>query len=336
MKKFLIIQTAFIGDVVLATAIIEKIHQFYPEATIDFLLRKGNEGLLKDHPFLKNVWVWDKKNQKNKNLLRIIRMVRHQQYDYVINAHRFATSGLITCLSGARYKIGFNKNPFSWCFTHKIEHIISAPYVISPIHETDRNHSLIAGLTDTHKALPRLYPSEAVYEKVKPLQEQPYICIAPSSVWFTKQFPPDKWAALLDELPNSYKVYLLGAPSDAAIASQILKATTYENVQSLCGSLNFLESAALMKGAAMNYANDSAPLHFATAVAAPITAVYCSTVPAFGFGPLGENVRIVEVIEKLDCRPCGLHGLKACPEGHFNCAYKITNNQLLWWISKKI
>ena len=336
MKKFLIIQTAFIGDVVLATAIIEKIHQFYPDATIDFLLRKGNEELLKDHPFLKNVWVWDKKNQKNKNLLRIIHTVRHQQYDYVINAHRFATSCIITCLSKARHKIGFNKNPFSWCFTHKVEHIISAPYAHQPIHETDRNQSLITDLTDAHKAHPRLYPSEAAYEKVKPLQGQPYICIAPSSVWFTKQFPPDKWAALLNELPNRFKVYLLGAPSDATIASQIMKATYNENVQSLCGSLNFLESAALMKGAAMNYANDSAPLHFASAVAAPITAVYCSTVPAFGFGPLGENVRVVEVTEKLDCRPCGLHGLKACPQRHFNCAYKITNDQLLWWISKKI
>ena len=44
--KFLIIQTAFIGDVILATALVEKLHRHYPEATIDFALRKGNEGLL--------------------------------------------------------------------------------------------------------------------------------------------------------------------------------------------------------------------------------------------------------------------------------------------------
>jgi ADP-heptose:LPS heptosyltransferase len=44
-----------------------------------------------------------------------------------------------------------------------------------------------------------------------------------------------------------------------------------------------------MKDAAMNYVNDSAPMHFASAVNAPVTAVYCSTIPAFGFGPLSDR-----------------------------------------------
>ena len=65
-NSFLIIQTAFIGDVVLATALVEKLHQHYPSATIDFLLRKGNEGLLKSHPFLREVLIWDKKKDKLK------------------------------------------------------------------------------------------------------------------------------------------------------------------------------------------------------------------------------------------------------------------------------
>jgi heptosyltransferase-2 len=51
MQKFLVIQTAFIGDAVLATALVEKLHQFYPEANIDFLVRKGNEGLFATPPF---------------------------------------------------------------------------------------------------------------------------------------------------------------------------------------------------------------------------------------------------------------------------------------------
>lgn len=73
----------------------------------------------------------------------------------------------------------------------------------------------------------------------------------------------------------------------------------------------------------MNYVNDSAPLHIASAMNAPVTAIFCSTVPAFGFGPLRENGRVVETLEKLDCRPCGLHGHQACPKGHFKCALGI-------------
>ena len=91
----------------------------------------------------------------------------------------------------------------------------------------------------------------------------------------------------------------------------------------LSGLLSFLESAALMETAKMNYVNDSAPLHIASAMNAPVTTYFCSTVPSFGFGPLSDNKTIVEVKEKLDCRPCGLHGKKECPEKHFNCGFKI-------------
>jgi len=79
----------------------------------------------------------------------------------------------------------------------------------------------------------------------------------------------------------------------------------------------------------MNFVNDSAPMHLASAVNAPVTAIFCSTVPSFGFGPLSEKSIVIETKEKLDCRPCGLHGFKACPKGHFKCAYSISNEELI-------
>lgn len=332
--KLLVIQTAFTGDVVLATAIIEKLHTYYPGAQIDFLLRKGNEGLLQKHPFITNLLIWDKKNQKKQNLIRMALHVRKEHYTHVINIHRFATSGLITFLSGAKYKTGFDKNPFSFCYTKKVAHLISEPYSEYSVHEVQRNQMLIADLTDNEAALPKLYPSDEDHEMVKQYQAGPYICIAPSSVWFTKQFPVEKWIELINVLPQHYRIYLLGAPSDHALAESIMTKTLHPHLQNLCGKLNFLQSAALMQGAVMNYANDSAPLHFASAMDAPVTAVFCSTVPAFGFGPLRANARVVEIKNRLYCRPCGLHGHKACPEGHFRCALEITNDQLLWWTSK--
>jgi ADP-heptose:LPS heptosyltransferase len=335
MHKLLVIQTAFTGDVVLATALIEKLHDYFPGAQIDFLLRKGNEGLLQHHPFITNLLIWDKKENKQKNLLKMVLRVRREKYTHVINAHRFATSGIITFLSGARYTAGFDKNPFSFCYTHKVKHTISEPYSEHPIHEVQRNQLLIADITDKEAALPKLYPSAADQEYVRQFQDGPYLCVAPSSVWFTKQFPAEKWVSLIDELPAGYRVYLIGAPSDKELADIILKKTRHSDVQNLCGKMSFLQSAALMEQAAMNYVNDSAPLHFASAMNAPVTAVYCSTVPAFGFGPLRpETSRIVEITDRLYCRPCGLHGHKACPEGHFRCAMEITNQQLLWWTSK--
>jgi heptosyltransferase-2 len=340
VQKFLVIQTAFIGDVVLATALIEKLHAHFPDARIDFLVRKGNEALLAGHPYLQRVWVWDKKQNKLKNLWNLTRQIRKEKYDTLINVQRFAATGLLTVFSGAKTTIGFDKNPLSRFFIKSIPHIVSAPAspsssasssgVPASLHEIDRNQQLIKAFTDEHPARPRLYPTTADQEKVHPYKTGPYITISPASVWFTKQYPKEKWAGLINKLPGHYTVYLLGAPSDKELCQHIRASVTSKiSVTDLSGQLSFLQSAALMKDAAMNYVNDSAPMHFASAVNAPVTAVYCSTIPAFGFGPLSDIKHIVEIKEPLDCRPCGLHGYKACPRGHFHCAWHITDDQLL-------
>jgi len=328
VQKFLVIQTAFIGDVVLATALIEKLHDYFPDARIDFLVRKGNEALLTGHPYLHEVLVWDKKQHKLRNLMRLARRLRHPKYDKLINVQRFAATGLLTVWSGAAETIGFDKNPLSFLFTRKIPHIVSDAG--HPLHEIDRNQSLISAFTDDLPAKPRLYPTKADFEMVQAYKTNSYITVSPASVWFTKQFPPEKWAAFIRLVPDTNTVCLLGAPSDHALCERIREmAGPGHTIINLSGQLSFLQSAALMKDAVMNYVNDSAPMHFASAINAPVTAVYCSTIPAFGFGPLSDERFIVEVKEPLDCRPCGLHGYRACPLGHFNCAYKIEDKQLL-------
>lgn len=316
-KSFLVIQTAFIGDVILATALVEKIHQFYPNATIDFLLRKGNESLLTNHPFIREVIIFDKKN-KYRNLFLLIQKIREAKYEVLLNIQRFATTGIITLFSGAKTKIGFDKNPFSFFFTSKIEH------QIGQLHEIERNQKLIEHLTDSKAAMPRLYPSNIDNDSVKVFQTSSYYCIAPTSVWFTKQWPAEKWIELIQ---NNHKlvmsIYLLGAPTDHIVCESIRLASGISTVTNLAGKLSFLQSAALMRDAKMNFVNDSAPMHLASAMNAPVTVIYCSTVPSFGFGPLSSYSTVVETKEKLDCRPCGLHGFKDCPKGHFKCAQTI-------------
>lgn len=321
MKKFLIIQTAFIGDVILATAVVEKLHEYYPDAAIDFLLRKGNESLLDNNPYLREVLIWDKKKNKHSNLLKIAKQVRTTEYDYVINLHRFATSGLVALMSGAEHKIGFDKNPLSFAYTKKYIHEIGNGF-----HETDRNQQLIKDITDNTAAKPKLYPSNNDFEKARQLTEglEKYICIAPASVWFTKQFPVVKWLELIERLNSvALKIFLLGAPGDKGMCEEIISRSSNKNIKNLAGQLSFLQSAALMKGAAMNFVNDSAPLHICSAMNARTTAIFCSTVPAFGFGPLADGAVILESKENLSCRPCGLHGYAACPKGHFKCALSV-------------
>lgn len=320
--KFLVIQTAFPGDVILASAVVEKLHEFHPSSQIDFLLRKGNESLFATHPFLNNVFVWDKKKNKLSEILRILSEVRQESYDYVINLHRFASSGFITAFSGAKNKIGFDKNPLSFLFNQKFKHTIG-----DGSHEINRNQQLISSITDSKPLNPKLYPSEKDFKKALEYKTVKYVCIAPASVWFTKQWSTHKWVELINLIPVEQTIFLLGAPSDFILCEEIKSAVTSSVVEkrviNFSGKLSFLESAALMKDAQMNYVNDSAPLHLASAVNAPVTAVFCSTVPEFGFTPLSEKSFIAQTKENLSCRPCGLHGKSSCPEKHFRCAESI-------------
>jgi heptosyltransferase-2 len=326
-EQFLIIQTAFIGDVVLATGLIEKLHFYFPGADIDFIVRKGNESLLLNHPYLRQVIIWDKKKDKLKNLWKILQQVRKVKYDKVINVQRFTATGMLTCFSGAKETIGFDKNPLGFLFTKRVRHIVSDQG--KPRHEIERNNDLVVHFTNEIPFRPKLYPSQGDFNLVQDYKPVPYLTISPASVWFTKQFPKEKWISFIKKLPEHYTIYLLGGPDDHVLAEEIINATEQSHVVNLCGKLNFLQSAALMKDAIMNYVNDSAPMHFASAMNAPVTAVYCSTLPLFGFGPLSDKKHIVEIPEPLYCRPCGLHGRSACPEGHFFCALKIEDQQLL-------
>jgi heptosyltransferase-2 len=319
VKQILLIQTAFTGDVVLATPLIEKLHHYYPEAAIDFVLKKGNEGLLTGHPHIREVMVFNKKEGKVGQLLSLGRKIRKKRYDLVVNMHRFGSSGFLTAFSGAKQRVGFDKNPFSFRYTRKITHEIG-----NGKHETRRNLELIEHVTDMRAEMPKLYPSETDEKLVSFHKSKgPYLCIAPTSVWFTKQWPLEKWVELIRLVPASYQVYLLGAPSDRTICDDIIRRAARENTANLCGQLTFLQSASLMRDAKMNFVNDSAPLHFASAMNAPVTAVFCSTVPKFGFGPLSDNSEVVEIDVDLYCRPCGIHGYQECPEVHFRCALNI-------------
>lgn len=317
MKQFLLIQTAFLGDVILATPVISELAQIYPGCTIDVLVRKGNESLLAGNPHVREVMVLDKKQGKYRSLRLLLRKIKAARYDEVINLHRFASTGILTAFSGAPSRVGFDKNPLSFMYTRKVRHSLDGR------HEVERNLECIAHHGAQKLRRPELYPSAENYGKVRTFVKSPYYCLAPASVWFTKQLPGDKWIELGKALSAKGTVYLIGGPSDHDLCENIRSAIGAANCENVAGQFSLLESAALMQGAQRNYVNDSGPMHICSAMNAPVTAFYCSTVPAFGFGPLSKDSEIRETPLELECRPCGLHGYKACPKGHFKCATTI-------------
>ncbi|MCF8276676.1 MAG: glycosyltransferase family 9 protein [Flavobacteriales bacterium] len=324
MDKVLVIQTAFIGDAILGTALLERLHQDHPNAKIDYLVRNGNQSLFAGHPFLNEVLVWHKQDAKYSKLWQTLREIRKRKYDAVFNIQRYTSSGFLTAFSGAKETIGYKNNPLSFLLTKSIEHRFGNGF--EKVHEVDRVLDLVG--PNAIRTNPKVYPSKSDFDAVSEFKSKPFVTIAPASVWFTKQLPAEKWIELIDRIPASMNVYLIGAKSDSAVSEQISD-KTQRKVFDLTGELKLLETAALMKDAQMNFANDSAPVHLASAVNTPMCEVFCSTVPEFGFTPLSDSSYIVQTTEKMDCRPCGMHGRVSCPKGHFNCAHSVDVNEMI-------
>jgi heptosyltransferase-2 len=316
VKKVLLIQTAFIGDAILATATLSTLKSL--GFSVDVMVRRGNEIFFNEHPDCHRVIVWDKKGAVGKytSLFKIISEVRKNQYHAVVNLQRFAATGLLTALSGAKYKLGFTQNPLSFAFSHTLKHSVKENY-----HESYRNLDLLhLAFPDAQHSNPILFLTEDVLKSVKEYKNQKYICIYPGSVWFTKRLSNDKWLELIQLLPQDHTIYFLGAPNEKEMCEELinLASSRHSNLKNLCGELSLMQSAALGKDAEMNYCNDSSPVHFLSAVNANITAFFLSTSPIFGFYPISKNSRVLQA-ENLPCKPCGMVGKVECPLGHFNC-----------------
>ena len=334
----LIIQTAFIGDTILASHFARAVKDQYPNAKIHFFLRKGNESVIQGLSTIEKVWVWDKQGGKTKNLIKLILGLREIRFDMVFNLHRHFNSGLVSALMKSPFKAGFQQNPLSFFYTHKVNHLIPHKSLSGVWHEVQRNLQLL------QKALPNLVIGdnskiykpelplvEKHFTKVAPYISQEYFVIAPASVWFTKAWSEHKYRELTLELAKRGKVFFIGAPTDKELCDRIREGIS--NTENLCGPLNLLDSAALMKNAKRVFMNDSAPLHLASCVNAKTTAIFCSTVQEFGYTPLADDSVVVDMGNSLSCRPCGLHGHKACPLGHFKCAEEIEVKRVLATIS---
>lgn len=327
-KTILIIQTAFIGDTILASHFARAVKNEYPDSKIHFFLRKGNESVIQGLPTIEKVWIWDKQGGKTKNLLKLISELREMRFDMVFNLHRHFNSGLVTMLMRSQFKAGFKQNPLSFFYTHRVNHLIPHKSLGGIWHEVQRNLQLLQmarpgyEIGDNSKIYkPELPLQEKNFSKVEPYTSGEYFVIAPASVWFTKAWSEHKYRELTLELAKLGRVIFIGAPTDKDLCDRIRK--DISNTENLCGQLNLLDSAALMKKAKRVFVNDSAPLHLASCVNAKTTAIFCSTVQEFGYTPLADDSVVVDVGNTLSCRPCGLHGYKECPLKHFKCSEDI-------------
>jgi len=324
IKKILIIQTAFIGDVILTTPLIQGVKNAFKNTQIHVIVIPSTKNLLDKNPFVDKIIVYDKRKSDKglKGFIRLVRQLKKEKYDIVISPHRSIRSALIARLTGAKKRIGFNTSAGSFLYTDKINYNPN-------IHEIDRNLSLVDGPETTiTERQPKVFIDDKDIETVEQILKTEkintkniLIAVAPGSVWFTKKWPEEYFTELVNKLSaKDFTVLLIGGKTDRDDCRRI-KAATNGLVYNLAGKLTLRESAALLSKCRLLVSNDSGAMHLAVAAETAVIAIFGPTVPAFGFYPYGEKHTIIE--NKLDCRPCGIHGGQKCPIGTHECMKAI-------------
>jgi len=333
LDKILIIQTAFLGDVILALPMVQTLKNHLPESQIDFLCVPVNVPVISNHPSIRNVIPYDKKGaDKFDKFIEVLSEIRENEYDVVISPHRYLRSALLTYYSEAKIRVGFNRNSLSFLLTNKVKYGYDK-------HEVLRNLDLVKALPginfdDTKVSLkPELYPVETdeilVNELLSGMDFEKLVTFAPCSRWITKQFPIHKSVEVINMLiSEGFNIALIGGNDDREYCRRIENRVMNNKFIKLCGKLTPIQSYLVIKKSKALISVDSAAQHLGAAADIPIVIIYGSTDSSFGFYPLVLKHKIVEQ-SGLDCRPCTDHGRDKCPLGHFKCMEEIEPDKIL-------
>ncbi|TGL64043.1 glycosyltransferase family 9 protein [Leptospira sarikeiensis] len=319
-ENILVIQTAFLGDLILTTPLFREIKKKYPGSKMTVIVNKGTDSVLEGNPWIDEIIPLDKKQIKSSifGFWNFCKELRKRNFTLCISPHFSFRSSIMAFLSGAPKRIGYKTAGFSFLLNERKSRLLRGP------HEVDKLLSLLYSEEERKNISkqPELFWKEGSVTGIRAemkkygLEKGNYILVSPSSVWETKRLPAEKFRTVSKQLfeKTGLKIVLTGGKGDLQLCEEVGEGFGIN----LSGKTSLPEMSYLMSGAALLVTNDSSPIHFASAFDVPTLAAFGATIPAFGYTPLASKTFISEV-NGLDCRPCGIHGGRVCPKKHFRC-----------------
>jgi lipopolysaccharide heptosyltransferase II len=314
-SHILVVQTAFLGDVVLTTPLLSALASMH--GPVDVVTTPPAAVLLEGHPAVAEVIRYDKRGADAgpMGVWRLGRRLRRRGYSRIYLPHRSVRSAILALLARAPERTGFADASGAVTYTSRVArpragHEVSRLLALAGIAPAAAPEVSLA-LTEVDRA--------AADEWMRKRGIVPgFVALAPGSIWGTKRWPYyPELAALLD-----VQVVAVGGPEDAALGDQVVAAAG-GRAWNATGELGLRAAAALISRASVLVTNDSAPLHLAAAVGTPVVALFGPTALEQGFGPRGPRDVVVQH-SGLTCRPCSSHGPRVCPLGHHRCMVEIS------------
>jgi ADP-heptose:LPS heptosyltransferase len=309
VRRILVIKLRAVGDVVLSTLVLPNLRMAYPGSTIDFLTETPSVEVLRNHRAVDRLVVYDRRTMSG---IGLVRLVRHGRYDLVIDLFGNPRTALLTKLSGARYRVGYDFRGRSYAYN-----VIVTPRG-GEVHNTQFNLDALEriGVPVVDRILRFHFREEdASYVRTflaaAGLDHATLVGVNAGGGWYTKRWHLKDFARLADRIAERFgwKIVLLWGPGqegDVETIASHMHATPF-----IPPTTSLTQLAALLARCAYVVSNDSGPMHITTAVGTPVLGIFGPTRPELQ-GPYGHNNRTVRD-ESLTCLGCNL---TACPIGN--------------------
>jgi heptosyltransferase-2 len=319
-SRVLLLQTSFLGDALLTLPLARRIREALPGCRLGVLTRPKTAEIFRREGFADEV-LEDDKRGVHKGILGLWSLARslRGRFDLAISAHRSFRSALLLWLARIPYRIGFSSSAgaflyhrtvfFSWAMPDVERNLALLLPLKSDLRAEERDSVYLAGRGN---GIERRLAEEGIGPGTR------LVGLHPGSAWPTKRWPAVSFARLAARLAREKgdAVVLVGGPEDRGLARSIVEAAG-AGVRDWTGKTTLSELIELVGRMRLFVTNDSGPMHVAAACGVPTVAIFGPTTRELGFFPYGRGHRVVE--KDLPCRPCGLHGSRACPQGHFLC-----------------
>lgn len=308
MPKFLILRFSSIGDIVLTTPVVRCLKQQMPNAEVHFCTKKKFQGLVANNPHI------DKAHFLEDSLNDLIRQLRAERYDYIIDLHNNLRTTIIKLRLAVR-SYSFDKlNSHKWLLTRwKIN-------TLPPVHIVDRYMDTLRsfGVINDERGLDYFIPyRDQVEMEWLPASHRPnYVAYAIGGQHTTKKLPIARMIELC--LRIDYPIVLLGGKEDAVAADAIEQALGSKVIYNACGKYNLNQSASLLQQSRVVFSHDTGLMHIAAAFKKKVYSIWGNTTPLFGMYPYKTPYVVLEN-NAISCRPCSKIGYDRCPLGHFKC-----------------
>ena len=333
MQRIAVWNTAFLGDAVLTLPLLQSLRLRYPEAAIDYYVRGGLASLFEAHPAISTVFSYDKR-ATDKGVLSLFRLGREiaaRKYSLWLSPHTSLRSAAVALASRAPVRVGYSEPAYN-----KIAYTCRVDRHFGQGHEVERILRLLEPLgPGPVSAWPEIALPQAAHEKAQAffsaLPPGPVVGMHPGSVWASKRWPVEHFAALAARAIDHgvQTVIFAGKGEEEALAKAVvgrvreLRGNAAEPLlHDLSAQISLVELAAFISRLDCYVGNDSGPMHMAWCLRTPVVTIFGPTAREFGFTPRGEKDCIVDVDEP--CRPCGRHGHTQCPEGHHRCMLRVS------------